>query len=596
MVSQVYVDDVLKAEGIDSFTYRPSAFDFSEHSIFVRFVPSEGNATLEVTSEGEGTVAPFGTKTFVKGEVARVVAEPASGNIIDDVLVDGRSVGASNVTDVVMDADHSVKVVFRPVSSEDIPVMVSVDIDIDIVVESLGADTEFGHVTPMGTVYVKPHSSLKLLIELNPGFEVNDICIDGSSKGSVTEYDIEDIVKPVDVRISIVKKVPGVIIKASAGPGGSISPFGDVKVAKGDDATFILSPSSGYRISHLFVDGKKVQVAGSRYIFENVTSAHTIEAVFAYSGSPSPTKSLTSISVTGAPTVCYYGETLDTSGMIVTANYSDGSSEQVSASISGFSSTTTGSQTVTVTYGSKTASFIVTIPTLNGMSVVSGPSVTTFQKGSVISLTELVVQASYSEGSTYARDVNPVVPTVDSGTVGEKQVIISYSEGSMTVTAEVTVMVVDGSGFTAEVTGFTGTKVDPDGRVVPITGTYSGNFRDFRFETQNIVPGVSQSVSLKITNNTGMDLPACVFVSAFTGDPGLAGQIFLTCGTAGGSVKDLADSTFVDLGTIHAGETEEFVLTMSFPNSPDNNSVMGKTLSFSIGVFAGQESDAPLWH
>jgi len=82
-----------------------------------------------------------------------------------------------------------------------------------------------------------------------------------------------------------------------------------------------------------------------------------------------PTKTITGIVVTTSPTKTQYnlGEELDTTGMVVTAAYSDGSTVAVSGySVSGYDKTTLGNQTVTVTYNGKTAEFTVNVinPTL----------------------------------------------------------------------------------------------------------------------------------------------------------------------------------------------------------------------------------------
>ena len=74
---------------------------------------------------------------------------------------------------------------------------------------------------------------------------------------------------------------------------------------------------------------------------------------------------LESITVT-APTKTEYtvGEDLDLAGMKVTANYSDDTTEDVAiedCEVSGYDKTKAGEQTVTVTYGGKTATFKVTV-------------------------------------------------------------------------------------------------------------------------------------------------------------------------------------------------------------------------------------------
>ena len=68
-------------------------------------------------------------------------------------------------------------------------------------------------------------------------------------------------------------------IRASAGANGSIMPGGNVSVRTGSDQTFLITPDEGYAISDVRIDGRSIG-AVMRYTFENVRSAHTIEASF----------------------------------------------------------------------------------------------------------------------------------------------------------------------------------------------------------------------------------------------------------------------------------------------------------------------------
>ena len=77
-----------------------------------------------------------------------------------------------------------------------------------------------------------------------------------------------------------------------------------------------------------------------------------------------PVRELTGIEVTSAPDKVVYeaGEALDLTGLVVTATYSDSTSEPVTDyTVSGYDADTAGTQTITVTYGGKTATFTVTV-------------------------------------------------------------------------------------------------------------------------------------------------------------------------------------------------------------------------------------------
>ncbi len=75
-------------------------------------------------------------------------------------------------------------------------------------------------------------------------------------------------------------------ITASAGAGGSISPSGTTTLVKGDSKTFSITPSSGYKIFSVKVDGAPVGAVSS-YTFSSITSGHTISAEFASNASVS---------------------------------------------------------------------------------------------------------------------------------------------------------------------------------------------------------------------------------------------------------------------------------------------------------------------
>jgi len=94
---------------------------------------------------------------------------------------------------------------------------------------------------------------------------------------------------------------------------------------------------------------------------------------------------LSSIAVTTPPNKTTYsiGEALNLTGLVVTATYSDDSTEEVTitaANITGFSSTTEGQKTLTVTYGGKTTSFNITVTAASGSNITW----TLSQKGGIV--------------------------------------------------------------------------------------------------------------------------------------------------------------------------------------------------------------------
>ncbi len=81
------------------------------------------------------------------------------------------------------------------------------------------------------------------------------------------------------VGIDAVLGVSDLTITASAGPHGSISPSGAVKVKPGADQAFAITPDSGYRVAGVLVDGAPAGAVTS-YTFKKVDKDHTISATF----------------------------------------------------------------------------------------------------------------------------------------------------------------------------------------------------------------------------------------------------------------------------------------------------------------------------
>ena len=94
--------------------------------------------------------------------------------------------------------------------------------------------------------------------------------------------------------------VTGYTITATAGANGSITPSGAVGVVAGGSQTFTISPSSGYVIDTLKVDGLEVTVATS-YTFSDVNANHAIEVSFKQESQTPDVPGVTAPSITTQP-------------------------------------------------------------------------------------------------------------------------------------------------------------------------------------------------------------------------------------------------------------------------------------------------------
>jgi hypothetical protein len=69
-------------------------------------------------------------------------------------------------------------------------------------------------------------------------------------------------------------------LSASAGPNGSISPSGNIRIFRGNDTTFTFTPNPGFYVDSVVVDGVLLGTSPTSYLFDSVTVNHSIRVSF----------------------------------------------------------------------------------------------------------------------------------------------------------------------------------------------------------------------------------------------------------------------------------------------------------------------------
>jgi len=208
-----------------------------------------------------GSISPGSAVGVSHGQSQTFSITPDAGYVISDILVDGNSVGAvSSYTFTSVTGDHTIQAVFS------------------VIQYTITADAEVGgSISPGSTVGVSYGRSQTFSITPDAGYVISDILVDGNSVGAVSSYTFEDVTS--DHTIHVTFSVIQYTITAGAEVGGSISPGSAVGVSHGQSQTFDITPNEGYAISDVLVDGTSVGAVSS-YTFEDITSDHTIQAVF----------------------------------------------------------------------------------------------------------------------------------------------------------------------------------------------------------------------------------------------------------------------------------------------------------------------------
>ncbi len=229
----------------------------------LRINPQGIKHTITASSNEGGTISPEGELVVYESHSSAFTITPELGYKINDVLVDGNSVGVvysyemSDVND-----DHTISVEFLAVPIYTIT----------------ASSEEGGSISPSGTVQLSETWSKEFTITTSPGHAIDYVMVDGNSVGAVSSYTFTNVSS--DHTISVKTKEAPYIITASANEGGSISPSGDVEVWGGESQKFTITSSEGYIISDVIIDGVSVGAVTS-YTFSSVDNHHTISASFA---------------------------------------------------------------------------------------------------------------------------------------------------------------------------------------------------------------------------------------------------------------------------------------------------------------------------
>lgn len=216
---------------------------------------------------------------------------------------------------------------------------------------------------------------------------------------------------------------------------------------------YIGSPSTIIQINQ-----KKDAISGSPWAASNAT----VEWI---------AKEVVKIELTSLPDKLKYkdGESFDSSGLIVTATYDDGTvQETTNYTLSLQDMSTAGTKTVTVTCGSQTATFDITVISISKIEVTTPPTKLEYHKGDVLDTTGMVISTVWTDGSKEVLTDGYTVSELDSSETGEKTITVTYQTFTATFTVEV---VADTAGiritsFPSKVYYKIGESFDPSGLTV----------------------------------------------------------------------------------------------------------------------------------
>jgi hypothetical protein len=266
----------------------------SNQTISASFAPRQ--VTVSATAGSNGTISPSGQVAVKYNGSQTFHITPDTGHVIADVQVDGVSLGrVSSYTFQHVTSKQTISASFAPehvavrttaalnAPSYQTAPLAALALLLSDEIEIIATAGSNGTISPSGRVLVPYGGSQTFTIAPSPGYQIGDVLVDGASVGSVTGYEFSSVSKPATI---IAAFVPSQItISATADSYGTISPSGQVLVPYGGSQTFTITPSPGYQIGDVQVDGVSVGKVPS-YSFTEVSRDQSISCTFASDSTP----------------------------------------------------------------------------------------------------------------------------------------------------------------------------------------------------------------------------------------------------------------------------------------------------------------------
>lgn len=281
----------------------------ADHVVAVTFWKAEFD--IEIFAGENGSASPSGVQSVDRGGSLTVSFAPDDKYAVYSVKVDGEEVEITGnaYTFSSVSADHILVVTFR-----------QVEFDIGI---SAG---ENGSANPSGIQRVQENESLTVVFTPSEGYTYDFVLVDGE-EGTLTNgtYVFSNVL--ADHEISVTFKRIVITVSIDPTEGGSVEASSEAPYYYGDPLTLTFTPDVWYGLKSVTVNGVDVtaQLTDSKYVFSALTEDQTVSAVF------EKYTVVDRIEVEGPSKTVYASSenTLDTSGLTVTAYYTDGSSRVV---------------------------------------------------------------------------------------------------------------------------------------------------------------------------------------------------------------------------------------------------------------------------
>ncbi|MEI7899978.1 MAG: sialate O-acetylesterase [bacterium] len=219
--------------------------------------------TITASAGSGGEIAPAGAAAYLQRAAVLYTLTPRAGYHIQDVKVDGVSVGSvKSYTFDPLGKSHTIEAVFSKAAPG---------------YTIAAAAGKGGTLAPSGKVTVAQGGSATFTVAADAGNRAS-LSVDGVSLGQRDRFTFSDVRANHTVAVSF-----ACLVAASAGYGGTVTPSGTLAVNVGDSLSFKIATLPGYSVARVLVDGKE---AGKQdtYAFSQMSKGHALAVTFSRSG------------------------------------------------------------------------------------------------------------------------------------------------------------------------------------------------------------------------------------------------------------------------------------------------------------------------
>lgn len=271
-LQSLQVDGVsLATDGVTSYTF----YNVQEnHSINIIFAPY--SFTITATIIGSGSIG-HPTENYVNyGDDAVYTFIASEGYHLKQVFIDNEEVflANNNYTFNNVTSNHSIIVKFE---KDVINVSISVHGNGLVRVKSNLSSTIIGTTKTEAVFVCEYEDILRFEFIGDTGYKTGSVRLNKTNYGSITNVTVQPAVNDIDIEVYFVVKTYNLQVNVT-GSGVANLPTNIVK-NHGESVEYIFTPSTGYEIQKVIIDGKDKGAINS-YLFENINSDHVINVIF----------------------------------------------------------------------------------------------------------------------------------------------------------------------------------------------------------------------------------------------------------------------------------------------------------------------------